>query len=185
MKGQAFPGRIFIDEKGPAIKASRIWGHWNTIWTDGSRLGSAPAGTAYAWRSPERWMGCRYHLGNNKEVFGAETYAILRELIFDRGQESGNCYTIFADSTAAINQIGPGQHLARAAIEACLHLVSRDNGVTVWATAHIGIAGNEEADRLAKEARGDAPTRCRVSTGGRPVSHLSRVATENRSRATA
>ena len=43
-------------------------------------------------------MGHRYYLGNNKEVFDAETYAILRALkIFDRGQESGSCYTIFVD----------------------------------------------------------------------------------------
>ena len=32
-------------------------------------------------------MGCRYHLDNKKEVFDAETYAILRALkIFDRRQ---------------------------------------------------------------------------------------------------
>lgn len=53
---------------------------------------------------PGGWTGRRYHLGNNKEVFDAETYAILRALkIFDRRQESGRSYTIFADSTAAIN----------------------------------------------------------------------------------
>lgn len=67
-----------------------------------------------AWHSPGGWTGRRYHLGNNKEVSGAETYAILRALkIFDRGQESGRSYTIFADSTAAINRVksdavGPG-----------------------------------------------------------------------------
>ena len=49
--------------------------------------------------------------------------------------------------------VGPGQFLARAAIEACSLVVGRDNEVTVlWAPAHVGIARNEESDRLAREA---------------------------------
>ena len=48
--------------------------------------------------------------------------------------------------------VGPGQHLARAAIEVCSRIVSRDNEVTIlWAPAHAGAAGNEEANELAKE----------------------------------
>ena len=72
-------------------------------------------------------------------------------------EESGRRYTIFADSMAAINRVrsdtvGPDQHLARAAIEVCSRIVSRDNEVMVlWTPAHAGAASNEEANELAKE----------------------------------
>ena len=126
-------------------------------------------------------------------MFDAETYAIFRApKIFDGGQESGRQYTIFVDSTTAIDRVrsdavGPGQHLARAAIEACSRIVSRDNEVTVlWVPARVGVAGNEEADRLVKEP---AEVRTHEVSGGyeweASLSPLSRVATENRSRATA
>ena len=160
-RDRVFLGRIFIDEKGPAIETAKSWGHRSTIWTDGSRLDSGGVGAACTWRSPEGWTGRRYHLGKNKEVFDAETCATLSALrIFDRRQESGSRFTIFADSTAAINRVrtdtvSPGQHLARAAIEVCSRMVSRNNEVTaLWVLAPVGIAGNEEADRLAKEAAG-------------------------------
>lgn len=52
------------------------------------------------------WTARRFHLGNNKEVFDAETFAIYQALrIFDEGQEAGHRYTIFADSQAAIQRI--------------------------------------------------------------------------------
>lgn len=85
-------------------------------------------------------------------MFGAGTYAILRApKIFDRGQERGHRYTIFADSTAAINRArpdaaGPDQQLGQSGD-------SRDNEVTTfWVPANARKAGNEEADRCAKEA---------------------------------
>ena len=49
-----------------------------------------------------------------------------------------------------------GHHLARAAIEVCSRIVSRDKRdkevAILLAPARAVIAGNEEADRLAKEA---------------------------------
>ena len=93
-------------------------------------------GAAYAWRRQGGWTGRHYHLGN-KEVFDAETYAIFRALkVFDQGQESGRQHTIFADSSAAINRvrtdaIGPDQQWARAAVEVCTRIRSRDNEVTI------------------------------------------------------
>ena len=62
------------------------------------------------------------------------SYAIYRALgIFNRKQESGHRYTISGDSTAATDRIrsdavDPGQHLARAAIEACAHREQRQRG---------------------------------------------------------
>ena len=36
-RDRVFPGRIFMDEMGPALETARNWGQRNTIWTDGSR----------------------------------------------------------------------------------------------------------------------------------------------------
>ena len=65
----------------------------------------------------------------NKEVFDAEVYTIYRaHSILDRRQESGHRYTLFVDSTAAINRIrsdhtGPGQRFAIA--EVCDQILGR------------------------------------------------------------
>ena len=83
-------------------------------------------GAACVWRTQKGWTGCRYHLGTKKEVFGAETIANYQALhALDERQESGHRYTVFVDSTSAINWVrddalGPGQCFAVAAIEVCL-----------------------------------------------------------------
>ena len=81
--------------------------------------------------------------------------------------------------------VGSGQHLARAAIEVCSRILNRDNEVTaLWVPAHVGIAGNE-ADRLAKgAAEGQTHEAADEYKWEASLSHPSRVATENRSRAT-
>lgn len=89
-------------------------------------------------------------------MFNVEPYAIFGALkAFDQGQERNRNYrryTIFADSTASIDRarsdaLGPGQQWARAAIEVCSCIMSKDNEVTIlWVPAHSGIEGNEEAD---------------------------------------
>ena len=105
------------------------------------------------------WTGRRFHLGTNKEVFGAETFAIYQALrIVDQRQESGHGYTVFVDSTAAIYRVrtdalGPGQRFAIAAMEVCGRVLARDNEVTIrWVPAHSKAAGNEKADELTKAA---------------------------------
>ena len=58
---------------------------------------------AFAWRAHEGWVGRRFHLGNNKEVFDAEVFAIYQALrISDARQETGQMYTVFSDSQPAI-----------------------------------------------------------------------------------
>ena len=66
-----------------------------------SRLKSKEVGAACTWQTHSGWTGHRFCLGSNKEVFDAEIYAIYQALhILD---QSGHRYTVFVDSTAAID----------------------------------------------------------------------------------
>ena len=84
--------------------------------------------------------------GKNKEVFGAEAFTILHaaKLLGERA-ESGQSYTIFSDSQAAISRVqhgrcGPAQALARAVIATVNNLAMRNNTLDVrWAPAHEGV----------------------------------------------
>ena len=162
-----------------------------TVWTDGSRLDSREVGAACVWRSAEGWTGRRYHL-----VFDAEVFVIYRALhVLDQRQESGRRYTIFVDSTAAIDRIrsdaiGPGQRFAIASMEVCERVAAKDNAVTIrWVPAHAGVQGNEVADRYAKAAAGrsapcadgDTPDELRWESS---LSYMTGAATEARSQAT-
>ena len=99
---------------------------------DAPGRGQAPEG-----RQHLRGTGRRFHLGTNKEVFGAEVYAMYQALnIIDRRQENGHKYTVFVDSTAVIERVrsdstGPGQRFAVAAIEACTRLLPRTDRKSV------------------------------------------------------
>ena len=136
---------------------------------DGSRPDNGKVGATCAWRIPSRWTDRHYHLGANKEAFDVEVYAIYRALsIMDQKQRSGHWYTVFADSTTAIERIrsgsiGPRQRFTIAAIEACTSLMTRDNEVAVgWVLAHHGVFRNGKADEYAKAAAEGAEPDCPV-----------------------
>ena len=196
----AFPGEVAIDSRAKALEIAsrpdrRTWTREDTIWTDGSRLDSGKVGAACAWETPSRWTGRRFHLGTNKEVFDAEVYAIYQALYsLNQRQEKDHRYTIFVDSTAAIDRIqpdasGPGQHFAVAAIEACTGILARNNTVVArWVPAHHDVPGNEMADRYAKAAAEGTVPDSAVADSLRwetSLSHMARVSTEERSRAAA
>ena len=137
------------------------------VWTDGSRLEDKRVGAAFVWRSASKWSGRRFHLGTNKEVFDAEVFAIYQALLWiEVHQATGGRFTVFADSTAAIewvraDALGPGQRFAVAAIEVCNRILTGGNQVTIrWVPYHIGIEGSEMADRYAKAAN-DRSAPCR------------------------
>ena len=86
-----------------------------------------------ALRRAERWAGRRFHLGKNNEVFDAEPYALYQAAkTFGEIGESGQRYTIFTDSTAAISRARSGdtragQRFAVAIIEIFTRLLQRGN----------------------------------------------------------
>ena len=93
--------------------------------------GKRKVGAACTRKAPSGWAGCSFHLGTDKEVFDAGAYAIYQALsIMDQRRDNGQQYTIFVDSTAAIERvrtdsIGPGQRFAAVAIEVCTRLLAR------------------------------------------------------------
>ena len=85
-----------MEEREPALETAKRWNRPDTVWTDGLRQESGAARAACVWRTPEGWTGRRYQLGNNKEVFGAEAFAICRALsVIEQRQERGRQYTVF------------------------------------------------------------------------------------------
>lgn len=80
---------------------------------------------------------------------------------FEGRKERGQHYTIFTDSTAAIDRArsdnaGPGQRFAIAIIEIRSWALQGNNGLTIrWVPSYLGIEGNEVADRWAKMAAED------------------------------
>ena len=162
-QGRTFPGACAIEGESEALYTAQNWdesGH-DTIWTDGSRLDSGRIGAACSWQTvQENWTGRRFYLGDNKEVFDAEVFAILQALKFDERGQSGKEYTIFSDCQPAIqrarsDQLGPGQCWARAIIEVASEVVARGNSIDIrWTPAHRGVRGNEVAGGMAKEAAG-------------------------------
>ena len=190
-----FPGKVVVERVGEsALVTAKEWRKPDTVWADGSRQEDGRVGAACVWRTQEGWTGRRFQLGTNKEVFDAEVFAIYQALrAIEQRQERGRSYTVFVDSTSAIDRVrddelGPGQRFAVAAIEVCSRIITNDNRVTIrWVPAHSGAAGNEVADRYAKSAAtGEEPVEA-IPEGyaaETSLSHMTRVATEARSKET-
>ena len=89
-------------------------------------------GAACAWWTSEGWTGRRFHLGDNKEAFDAESFAIYQALwALDSRQEVGRGCTVFSDSQSAIrrsssDELSPGQQWAGGATEVCARLMSTE-----------------------------------------------------------
>ena len=96
-----FTGRIHIEEIARALQTASEWRCRDTVWIDDSRLDSGDVEAACVRKTASGWTGHRFHLGTNKEVFGADVYAVCCALcVLGRGQEGGRQYTILPDSKA-------------------------------------------------------------------------------------
>ena len=98
---------VIVERKEDALRTAGEWtDHRGTVWTDGSRLECGAVGAALAFRTEDWWVSRGTYLGRNKEVFGAEVFAILQAVkLLNDGGEQGQRYTVFADSKAAIARV--------------------------------------------------------------------------------
>lgn len=174
-----FPGKINIPaSKELALCEARQYKQVRSelsFWSDGSKLVNGKVGAAVVWETtPGQWRTRKVGLGNNKEVFDAELYAL--DLALSIALQGGNVRArlgssnanrllrevnnvhIWLDSRAAISRIqnlrpGPGQWLVRRIHFQIWELQKHQIEVHIhWIPGHMKIEGNERADKAAKEA---------------------------------
>ena len=114
-----------------------------------------------AWKAANRLVGVKAHMGYNQEAFDAECAALARALEVTAKRRTGpKAVTIFTDAQAAMARIaseepGTAQQYAWQARKWIAKLRERDRNVRIefhWCPAHSEVAGNEEADKWAKQA---------------------------------
>ncbi|XP_063538128.1 uncharacterized protein LOC134747433 [Cydia strobilella] len=125
------------------------------MYTDGSKIEGKVGASLSTWKGEREDRAIKITLANYCTVYQAELLAIHRatEEIKRRGEAS---FGIFSDSRAALETLTNRGSLHRLALEARRNLQAAfDQGKDVslfWVKAHAGLAGNERADELAKEA---------------------------------
>ena len=124
-----------------------------TLYTDGSKT---PNGVGSAVVAGD--VVIRKRLPSSCSIFTAEMYAILQAVkhVFNIGNY-GEVFIIYTDSNAvllSLEKLFSFHHLVQEVQEWLVLLHSRKR-ITVnfcWVPAHVGIKGNEKADKAAKEA---------------------------------
>jgi ribonuclease HI len=145
------------------------------VYSDGSMHGGKVGAAAVLYRNGQRTRSIKLHLGEASKytVYEAELVGMLLGIHLIKTEKKGRVKcAIGADNQAAIQAIdseltNPGQHLAaeflRVADQVALARIGgrQSYELTVrWTAGHIGIEGNESADREAKAAaEGDSSGR--------------------------
>lgn len=127
------------------------------IYTDASR--DTDNKTSAAFYIPSLQVQYKARLSDHLTIFAAELTAIKLALAWVLDHNNVNAVTIFSDSLSAIKAIESGRTTSRPnLLNQVLELLTGVDStvVLVWIPSHIGLTGNEIADRLAGSAIANA-----------------------------
>ena len=133
------------------------------IFTDGSKTCD---NTGAAIVIPSRNLSISYKLHQSMSILTAELYGIERAIIWAGNNCRGNCL-VLTDSLNALFLIGnrhPESHKDLVYNIQNRLITKEEEGLVIrlqWVPAHRGIAGNEQADKAAKQSK-DNPVSVRV-----------------------
>ena len=124
------------------------------LFTDGSKIGDR-VGAAFYVENHDVWRAIRIPNGNT--IYTAELIAIQQALNYIDTDISSR-YIIFSDSLGVVRSIETGESRSRINLideirTKIIELMKEGKEIEVhWLPSHVGVHGNEEADKLAKEA---------------------------------
>ena len=130
------------------------YSHCFEIYTDGSKQNKNVGAAAYFPKTPEEPLKMR--LAENSSVFSAELVGIILALkkVKQLEKEIKN-FVIMTDGLSALQSLAnpnPNNNFSKRILNLLTTLCPDVNIHFVWIPGHVGIIGNEKADKLAKEA---------------------------------
>lgn len=144
-------------QTNPHICKMKAMEHINTktnvkaLYTDGSKN---EHGVGYAVISATEAV--QKSLPEYASVYTAELSAIYEALEVIERDVTANRFVIYTDSRSAlegINQLQPRNHIVCDIQERAHSIIIKGKEISIcWIPAHVGVAGNEAADKAAKEA---------------------------------
>ena len=123
--------------------------NFETIYTDGSKSVDG-VGSAFVHGGVSR----AFHLPTDASIFTAESIAIMKSLEYIESLSLKNSL-IFSDSLSvleSIKQMNFKNPILSQVLSKLDSLSSQLNIKLIWIPGHVGISGNEKADRAAKSA---------------------------------
>ena len=123
------------------------------VYTDGSKIDGLVGAGVLVIRNDREIVADRFRLPDCATVFQAELTAIREAAAVLQGLADLSSVKFFVDSQAALKTIQSDFITSKLALQTVVSInaISASRVELVWTKAHIGTAGNERADALAKE----------------------------------